>query len=115
MIMRLADHFTGPDWIIWVLIVFLTVISVMLLSGHGSWFIAGYNTASREEKKKYDEPRLCRIVGAGMAVLTVILFVMKVFENILPANFIYVVIGVVLGDVLIVNILACTIGKKHDV
>jgi hypothetical protein len=26
-----------------------------LISGHGSWLISGYNTASKEEKAKYNE------------------------------------------------------------
>ena len=51
--MKLADVSSGADWIIWVVFAFFFVISVMLLSGHGSWFISGYNTAPKEEKAKY--------------------------------------------------------------
>ena len=53
--MKLVDLATGPDWIVWIVFVIFAVFSIILLSGHGSWFISGYNTASKEEKEKYDE------------------------------------------------------------
>ena len=55
--MKLADLATGPDWIIWIVFVVFAVLSIILLSGHGSWFISGYNMASKEEKEKYDEKK----------------------------------------------------------
>ena len=58
--MKLADLATGPDWIVWIVFVIFAVVSIVLLFGHGSWFISGYNTASKEEKKKYDEMVLCQ-------------------------------------------------------
>ena len=50
--MKLADLATGSDWIVWIVFAIFAVLSIILLSGHGSWFISGYNTASREEKEK---------------------------------------------------------------
>ena len=58
--MKLADLATGSDVIVWIVFVIFAVLSIILLSGHGSWFISGYNTASKEEKEKYDEKKLCR-------------------------------------------------------
>lgn len=55
--MKLADLSTGPDWIVWIVFIILSIISVVLSSGHGSWLIAGYNTASQEEKEKYNEKK----------------------------------------------------------
>ena len=47
------------DWVALFLFIgldlLLLVISIVLLCGRGSWLIAGYNTASEEERKKYDE------------------------------------------------------------
>ena len=51
--MKLADLATGSDWIVWIVFVIFAVLSIVLLSGHGSWFISGYNAASKEEKKKF--------------------------------------------------------------
>ena len=56
--MKLVDLATGSDWIVWIVFVIFAVFSIILLSGHGSWFISGYNTASKEEKEKYDEKKL---------------------------------------------------------
>lgn len=53
--MKLADLSTGPDWIVWIGFIIIAVLSIVLLSGHGSWFVSGYNTASKEEKEKYNE------------------------------------------------------------
>lgn len=41
----------------------LIVISIVLMMGRGSDFIAGINTMSHREKEKYDLPALCRSVG----------------------------------------------------
>ena len=49
--MKLADLVTGSDVIVWIVFGIFAVISIILLSGHGSWFISGYNTASKEEKE----------------------------------------------------------------
>ena len=85
--MKLADLATGPDWTVWIIFGIFTVLSIVLLSGHGSWFISGYNTATKEEKEKYDEKKLCRTIGVRMAIVTIIILTMNLFENFLPAFF----------------------------
>ena len=85
--MKLADLATGSDWIVWIVFVIFAVLSIVLLSGHGSWFISGYNTASKEEKKKYDEKKLCRTMGVGMSIIAILALIMGLLENILPAFF----------------------------
>lgn len=35
----------------------------MLITGKGSWLIAGYNTACKAEKKRYNEKKLCKFIG----------------------------------------------------
>ena len=78
--MTLADTANGPDWIVWAVVIVIAILSAALLSGHGSWLIAGYNTASEKERKKYDKKKLCRTVGAGLAVADVIILIMELFE-----------------------------------
>ena len=63
--MKLVDLATGSDWIVWIVFVIFAVFSIILLSGHGSWFISGYNTASKEEKEKYDEKKLQVLSKSG--------------------------------------------------
>ena len=105
--MKLANVSSGADWIIWVVFVIFLVISIMLLSGHGSWFISGYNTAPKKEKAKY-----CRTTGFGMAVITFLILVMGLFEDVLPAGFAYISLGVVGVGCLVIIIVSHTICKK---
>ena len=74
--MKLSDISNGSDWVIWVIVIIMAILSVVFISGHGSMLIAGYNTASDEEKAEYDVKKLCRILGLGFAVITVVIFIM---------------------------------------
>ena len=49
--MKLADLATGSDWIAWIVFVIFAALSITLLSGHGSWFISGYNTLQKKKRK----------------------------------------------------------------
>ena len=110
--MSLKDVSNGPAWIIWLLFALFAIISIVLLTGHGANMIAGYNTASREEKSRVDEKKLCRVVGSGMAVITVLIFIMAIGESVLPAFFANVFLAVVIIDCVVMTVLANTICKK---
>ena len=45
------------------------VLGVVFLCGKGAALIAGYNTASPEEKLELDEQKLCRFMGKLMFLL----------------------------------------------
>lgn len=67
---------------IWFIMILFAVLSVFLLSGRGGFLIAGYNTSSPEQKAKVDEKKLCRVMGAGMSVITLWLLLAACFgEN----------------------------------
>ena len=110
--MKLADVSMGPDWIVWIIFIIFAVLSIALLLRHASWFISGYNTASKEEKEKYNEKKLCRTMGIGMSVITLLILTMGLLENILPAFFAYIALGIVLVDVAVIIILGNTICRK---
>ena len=110
--MKLADLATGSDWIVWIVFAIFAVLSIILLSGHGSWFISGYNTASKEEKAKNNEKKQCRTMGIGMSVIAILLLIMGVFENILPAFFVNIALGIILADVEIIIVLGNTICRR---
>lgn len=113
--MKLADLSTGPDWVVYVGFIIFAVLSIVLISGHGSWLISGYNTASKEEKAKYNEKKLCRTMGIGMSVIAILLLIMGVFENILPAFFVYIALGIILADVVIIIVLGNTICRRWQI
>lgn len=54
--MTLKDISNGPATaILWIVFSLLLFISIILLSGHGSTLIAGYNTASKKKGKNRPE------------------------------------------------------------
>jgi len=110
--MKLADLSTGPDWIVYIGFVILAVLSIILISGHGSWFISGYNTATKEEKAKYDEKKLCRTMGIGMSVIAILILTMGLFQNVLPSYFVYIALGIIFVDVTVIIVLGNTICRK---
>ena len=110
--MKLADLSSGPDWLVWIVFVIFAVLSIVLISGHGSWVISGYNTASKEEKEKYDEKKLCRTMGVGMSIIAILILIMGLFENFLPAFFVYIALGIILVNVVVIIILGNTLCRK---
>ena len=99
--MTLADTAHGSDWILWVVFAVFVILTIALLSGHGSKFISGYNTASKEEKARY-----------GMGVIAILLLITGLFEIFLPSSFVYVLLVLIVIDVVIIIILSNTICKK---
>ena len=110
--MKLADLASGPDWVVWIVFVIFAVLSIVLISGHGSWFISGYNTASKEEKEKYDEKKLCRTMGIGMSIIAILILIMGLFETVLPAFFVYIAVGIIVVDVVVIIVLGNTLCRK---
>ncbi len=54
----------------WIIFVVFAVMGILFWTGKGGWLIAGYNTASAEEKKRYDEKKLNRTMAKGWTVIT---------------------------------------------
>ena len=71
-----------------------------------------YNIAPKKEKAKYDEKKLCRTTGFGMAVIAFLILVMGLFEDVLPAGFAYISLGVVVVDCLVIILVSHTFCKK---
>ena len=71
----------------WILTIICAVMSVVLLSGHGAFLIAGYNTSSKADKAKYDEKKLCRVMGTGFSVITVLLTALSILGGNAPSWF----------------------------
>ena len=111
--MKLADLASGPDWGVWIVFVIFAVLSIVLLSGHGSWVISGYNTASKEEKEKYEEKTLCRTMGIGMSIISILILIMGLFESVLPAFFVYIAVGIIVVDVVVIIILGNTLCRQE--
>ena len=51
-------------------------------------------------------------MGIGMSVITLLILTMGLLENILPAFFAYIALGIVIVDVAVIIILGNTICRK---
>lgn len=110
--MKLADVWIGADWIMWTVFALVVILSIVLISGHESGIIAGYNTASKKEKAKYDTKKLCRTTGIGMLVISILILIMGLFKDVLPASFSYISLGIIILDCLVITVLGNTICRK---
>ena len=52
-----------------VMITVFVILGIVFLNGKGAFLIAGYNTASKVEKQKIDEKKLCSFMGKMMFIL----------------------------------------------
>jgi len=105
----------GPIWLGWIIVILFAVMSILILSGKGNFLIAGYNTASKEEKEKYNIKRLNHIVGGGFSLITILLAVLISFEGELPEYLQWLFPGGYLMIIGLILILSNTIGKKKQV
>lgn len=114
MLSMLSDNMNGPMWLLWVVVGLFAFLTILLLSGRGGALIAGYNDMKKAEKAKYDEKKLCRVVGGCMGVITLLISVMAIWEDVLPESFAVVSLVVIFADVVVTIILCNTICKKKE-
>ena len=76
------------------------IFAYIVVKGRCDKFIAGYNTASAEEKAQYDEKKLCRAVSKLMFALAACWVVAALSE--IFKNMIFLWVGIVLFAVVIV-------------
>ena len=86
-------------------------MGILVLIGKGDNLIAGYNTASKEERERYDIKRLRGLIGGLMIVLAPLLLLMIGKESMAA---IWSFCGIVLVLCLVVVILANTWAKKKS-
>lgn len=101
--------------VIWIIIALCGICSLILLSGRGSIFIAGYNTMPKEDKEQYDEKKLCRITGAGMLVITILTAILETFGEKIPDWFwiVYAVLVVLIAvGIMILSNTICKIKEN---
>ena len=65
----------------WIIAIIFAIMSVIFLCGKGGFLIAGYNTANKEEKAKYDEKKLCRVMGIGTLLMTLSIVLGIILED----------------------------------
>lgn len=97
--------------IVWILVAAFAVLSIVLLSGKGSFLIAGYNTSSQKEKSNFNEKRLCRVVGGGLGIVTIIIGINAFYKFTVPPALSWLMPWGLLATVTAILVLANTICK----
>ena len=96
---------------IWAVAILFLIITILLLSGKGGFLIAGYNTASKAEKQKYDEKKLCRVMGCGMGIITIALLALAYFGN-QPPKWLLFVLPVIIAATVVSMLILCNTACK---
>ena len=89
----------------------LLIMGIVILVGKGDNLIAGYNTASKEEKSLYNIKRLRGLIG-GLLVLLAPMTVFLLGEETMAATWSFVALTFVLS--IVVVILANTWAKNKN-
>lgn len=93
------------------LVVILLVMGIVILCGKGDNLIAGYNTASEDEKGRYDIRRLRVLFGALLLVLALVTLIL-LWEDTMSAFVIFM--AAVLVSCIAVAVLANTWAKRRQ-
>ena len=93
-----------------ILAVLFLIMGIIILIGKGDNLIAGYNTASKEEKSQYNIKRLRGLIGGLMIVLAPMMFLPG--KESLATSGAFVGLTIILT--IVVVILANTWAKKKD-
>lgn len=101
-----------PTWVAWIIVAILAIISIAIYSGKASFLISGYNTASKEEKDKYNLNALCKVVGGGFGIITGIIALFVIYNTNLPSAISWLWPWGILGTIALIMIFGNTVCRK---
>lgn len=87
------------------------IMGIIVLIGKGDNLIAGYNTASKEERSQYNVKRLRGLIGGLLIVLAPMMLLLLGDESFVATG---AFVGLTLVLTIVVVILANTWAKKRD-
>ena len=89
----------------------LVIMGILILIGKGDNLIAGYNTASKQEREQYNIKRLRGLIGGLLIVLAPMTFLMLGEETMTA---VWSFVGVTFFLSILVVVLANTWAKKNN-
>jgi uncharacterized membrane protein len=78
----------------------VVIMGIIILAGKGDMLIAGYNTASKQERDRYDVKKLRRLTGGVLIVIG--LMCLMLLEQDLTSSIAFAVVTFVLAIVTVV-------------
>ncbi|MGL5152306.1 MAG: DUF3784 domain-containing protein [Clostridium sp.] len=97
-----------------VILIPLIIMSAMLLRGKGAFLVAGYNLSSKEEKEQYNEKKLCKVMGGGLFLITLIVGIRLLIGDRLIEGLDISMAFLIIFITITMIILGNTICKKKD-
>ncbi len=88
------------------------ILAIIIITGKGDWLIAGYNTASKEEKTKYDIVRLRFLVALTLVISAIACVLLSVINETISTDTILGGVFTIVIFVIIIVILANSWAKK---
>ena len=111
MIKQVGRNMFLANYIIVGIVIFVLVtFSILILCGKGDSLIAGYNTASEEEKAEYDITRLRKVTGYGQLAICLPTGLIPMAETSFTMFWISLVL--LIGITAVIVILSNTYAKK---
>ncbi len=101
-----------PTWVAWIIVAILAIISIAIFMGKAPFLIAGYNTANKGEKSKYNINTLSKTVGGGFGVITGIIALIVLYNAELPSAISWLNPWGILGTIILMIIIGNTICKQ---
>lgn len=94
--------------------IFLTILGIVIRTGKANFLIAGYNTASKEEKEKINEKELAKSMGNLLLILGCIQFILPISKvlNLGDMNILGVYVNVLFIFVTIGGVIYMNTAKK---
>ena len=112
--MTLAEITNGPFVLDWIMFAIFAAVTVFLLSGRGGAIVAGYKTLRKHEREKYDKKKLSRVVGLGMAVITLMILLQTLFMHIIPATFVFLFVALTIIDCIFIVVLCNKVCHRKE-
>ena len=88
----------------------LLILSIYLLTGRGSFLLAGYNTKPKSEKEKYNAPAMCRFMGKILLPISVLVALVGI--EALHVLWFWIVAGAITAGLLIFAIIYANTGNR---
>jgi len=105
-----CNMFLANYIIVGIVIFVLVTFSILILCGKGDSLIAGYNTASAEEKAEYDIKRLRKVTGYGQLAICLPTGLIPMAET--SFTLFWVSLVLLIGITAVIVILSNTYAKK---
>lgn len=104
------------DIISFILPIFLGTLAILISTGKADFLIAGYNTASKEEKSKIDEKALSKFLGKLIFILAIIQLAVPIatIMNINSLKLITIWTNIIFVGVTIAGVIYMNVSKKFE-